>query len=158
MKRYLKTVVGLMVLFSVMLSAREYDYASSHYKYISLYNKENKVQQMRSVMGFEDFQKIIKEQWNKGYDISDIKYGNGKWIGVFTKADRESHQTYVVSPRWSGVNDILNEYWNKGYYMTHIEHGLAEWVVVFEKNTSYTNQSYERRKTLDEFVSAVEKR
>jgi len=63
---------------------------------------------MKSAMGLENFRKIIKKQWNEGYDISDIKYGNGKWIGVFTKTSRDSQQTYVVSPRWSGVNNLLN--------------------------------------------------
>jgi len=157
MKKVLWSIAAALLL-SVSLSARETDYASSHYKYISVYEKEALSQHMQSAMSLDTFQSLIRKEWGMGYDITELKYGNGKWIGIFTKVQKDSHQTYVVAPRWDGVNNVLESYWKKGYYMTQIEHGLAEWIVVFEKNTGYTNQSYERRKTLDAFSDAVEKR
>ena len=155
-----KTVIGLCasVLILTSLSARERDYASSHYKYIALYEQGKSAQHIRSTMGLDTFREMIREEWDQGYDITDIKYGNGKWIGLFSVSKKNSHQTYVVGSRWSSIDHVLKEYWDQGYYMTKIEHGLADWIVVFEKNTGYTNQSYERRKTLDAFTGHVEKR
>ncbi len=156
MKKVLLMVLGFGILMATGLSARESNFASSHYKYIGVFEKESKDQHIDSTMGLKDFRKIIKQRWNEGYDISEIKYGSGKWTGIFTKSSQESHQTYVVARRWSAVDNILAEYWEKGYYVTNVEHGLSEWIVVFEKNTPYTNQATERRKKLDDFYNAVE--
>ena len=157
----MKKVVGLwigMVWLSCSIFAQTSKYDASHYKYIGTFIKQQGKQKMDSVMSLEDFRKIIKKRWAEGYDISEIKYGNGKWIGVFTEASENTGQTYVVASRWGGINNILKEYWDKGYYMTNIEHGLAEWIVVFEKNRPYSNQAFERRKTLDAFIAYVNKR
>ena len=157
-KKVLLMILGFSILMTTVISAKEYNFASSHYKYLGVFEKETKNQHMDSTMSLDDFRKIIKQRWSEGYDISEIKYGSGKWIGVFTKTAKESHQTYLVADRWSAINNKLPEYWKKGYYVTSIEHGLAEWIVVFEKNTSYTNQAFERRKKLDDFYAAVDKR
>ena len=158
MTRIVLMILGFTVLMTTGISAKETNFASSHYKYIALFEKETKDQQINSTMSLDDFREIIKQRWSEGYDISEIKYGSGKWTGVFTKSTKESHQTYIVADRWSAVNHILPEYWKKGYYITSVEHGLAEWIVVFEKNTSYNNQAFERRKNLDDFYAAVDKR
>jgi len=158
MKKVLLIILGFGILMTTAISARESNFASSHYKYIAVFEKEIKDQHIDSTMGLKDFRKIIKQRWSESYDISEIKYGSGKWIGVFTKTAKETHQTYIVARRWSGVNNILPEYWKKGYYVTGIEHGLSEWIVVLEKNTPYTNQAFERRKNLDDFYVAVEQR
>jgi len=147
-----------VVLLTTQLNAKISKYDSSRYKYIGTFVKEKSDQRIESMMSLESFQKSIRKQWKQGYDISELKYGNGKWIGVFTKSTKETHQTYIVARRFSVVDHLLKEYWDKGYYMTNIEHGLAEWIVVFEKNTSYVNQAFERRKNLDTFVDFVNKR
>ena len=147
-----------MIFFTAQLFAKTFKYDASHYKYIGTFVKEKSNQKIESTMSLENLQKIIRKRWAQGYDISEIKYGNGKWIGVFSKNSKETHQTYIVARRFAVVNNLLKEYWKKGYYITNIEHGLAEWIVVFEKNTSYTNQAFERRKKLDIFVDSVNKR
>jgi len=158
MIRILQLLFIAMVLSVPHLHAKKVKYDASHYKYIGTFVKVKSDQKIESTMSLENFQKIIRKDWAKGYDISEIKYGNGKWIGVFTKNSKETHQTYIVARRFSVVNNLLKEYWNKGYYITNIEHGLSEWIVVFEKNTSYTNQAFERRKKLDIFIDAVNER
>ena len=158
MNKIVLMILGFSVLITTNLSARESNFASSHYKYIAVFEKETKEQKIDNTMGLKDFRKIIKQRWSEGYDISELKYGSGKWIGVFTKFEKESQQTYLVADRWSAVNSVLPEYWKKGYYITGVEHGLADWIVVLEKNTPYTNQAFERRKNLDDFYDATEKR
>ncbi len=156
-----KTIIAIMLFtlsLSGLLEAKSAKYTSSYYKYIGLFEKAKKRQHMEMTMNLDAMRKIIRIQWSKGYDIAEIKYGNGKWIAVFENGSPKSHQTYIVARRWEAVNDHLDEYWQQGYYITNIEHGLAEWFVVFEKNTSFTNQAYERRKSLDDFSDAVNKR
>ncbi|RRS32032.1 MAG: hypothetical protein P794_02490 [Epsilonproteobacteria bacterium (ex Lamellibrachia satsuma)] len=158
MGKTVRLILILMTFSAISAFAEHSKYAASAYKYVSVYNKGDLAQQMDSAMNLKHFRKIIKQRWKQGYDISEIKYGNGKWIGVFSKSSKKTHQTYIVARRWTAVDNILKEYWDQGYYITNIEHGLAEWIVVFEKNTSYTDQAYERRKKLDDFVDHVNRR
>ncbi len=126
MKRLLQATLILMTLCAITVFAKNPKYASSHYKYICVFVKNDKTQQMDSAMSLANFRKIIKQRWIQGYDIGEVKYGSGKWIGVFTKTSHDSHQTYVMARRWTAVNNLLDEYWKKGYYVTNIEHGLSE--------------------------------
>ncbi len=155
-----KIFFGVLALFAVTVTAMSADakFDASRYKYIGVFDNVKEKQAIASRMGLDDFRKLIRKEWQRGNDIEEMKYGNGRWIGVFGKSDPKNHQTYIVAPRWKAVDHALEAYWKQGYYITNIEHGLSEWVVVFEKNTGFENQAYERRANRDEFIEAVRKR
>jgi len=156
MKRYI--LATAIFLFGTMVWAKHPEYDASRYKYIGVFNAHKTPQTVKSTVGLESFKKVIRQEWQSGHDLVELKYGNGHWVGVFGKANPQSHQTYVVASRWSAIDEIVNSYWKQGYFITNIEHGLAEWVVFFEKNRDYTNQAYERRGKRDDFVAAVRAR
>ena len=64
----IKIIIGLCTSFLLLtsLSARERDYASSHYKYIALYEQGKTEQHVRSTMGLDTFREMIREEWDLG--------------------------------------------------------------------------------------------
>ncbi|MCB4743184.1 MAG: hypothetical protein LGB07_02840 [Sulfurovum sp.] len=157
MKWTIGVVLGIFLLESTGF-AKSPKYDVSRYKYIGVFSKVKASQQMVATMELRQIRKQIKQAWQKGNDIKELKYGNGHWVGVFEKGDARSHQTYLVASRWSAIDHIVEDYWKQGYFITNIEHGLAEWVVVFEKNTGFLNQAYERRAKRDAFIEVVNQR
>ena len=103
--------------------ARESNLASSHYKYIAVFDKEAKSQKMESAMSLEKFRKIIKKSWGEGYDIGEIKYGNGKWMCIFTKTKARNKQGYETSETVEALQKVLTERQRKGFDIIDLSEG-----------------------------------
>ena len=63
---------------------------------------------------------ITNVVWNSGYILDYIKYGNGKWIGVFSKNIDNKSQKYHETGRWTDMHDVISKEWEKGFYLTKI--------------------------------------
>ena len=63
-----KVILGISIALFVLtsLSARERDYASSHYKYIALYEQGKTAQHVRSTMGLDTFREMITRRVGPG--------------------------------------------------------------------------------------------
>jgi len=76
----------------------------------------------------------IKTEWNNNYRISDMDYGNGKWIIIMNKICADfniSEQMFNNYP--SFPEEIIRSYWSNGYYITVLKYLNNAWYLVMSK-------------------------
>ena len=78
---------------------------------------------------------IIKEWWDKGYNLSGLEYDDVDWIYVFSKYDKKYAQAFNYDS--SFPSDSISERWDKGYSISKLCYGNDTWVVVFTKGIDY---------------------
>ena len=87
----MKTITRILLfgatffLFGYSLLQAE-DNEAYRYKWVGTFVKGTPYidQVVASAMMWSDFSDVIKRRWKEGYDLTEIKYGNGKWVGVFS--------------------------------------------------------------------------
>jgi hypothetical protein len=79
--------------------------------------------------GGTDFpDKEIDEQYEKGFAITDITYGD-KWVVVTTKSP--IGQKLHGSPDFP--SDKIQESWDDGYKISCLTYGEGRWIVIMDK-------------------------
>lgn len=85
----------------------------------------------------------INKKWSEGYYITNVDYGQGKWVVVMSKNAAFEKQSQV----WFSVKDInqvtekVKDYWDNGYIITSCGFGKGDYVFVMAKGTSIKSQA-----------------
>ena len=86
----------------------------------------------------------INKKWSEGYYITNMDYGQGKWVVVMSKSKDFQEQTQV----WFSTTDInqvsekVKQYWDNGYRITGCGFGKGDYVFVLAKGTSIKSQTF----------------
>jgi hypothetical protein len=90
---------------------------------------------------------VIREQWDEGRDITDVAYGPGGWMLVF------SSETYWGSQGWDRAEDPeakIRERWDDGYSITDLAYGEGQWTIVATKDAGISAQRWANSDTFPE--------
>jgi astacin len=90
---------------------------------------------------------VIREQWDSGKDITDIAYGPGGWMYVF------SRETHWGAQGWDRATDPtakIQERWDAGFRITDIAFGEGQWAIIATKNAGIGEQRWTRSETFPE--------
>ncbi len=85
----------------------------------------------------------IRTEWRKGNRITNMSYGNGKWMIVVSGNTKYGTQTYKLSPTYPG--DWISEKWDEGYAITHVGFGNNQWAVVMSTGSNLHGNSWATR-------------
>ena len=86
----------------------------------------------------------INKKWSEGYYITNMDYGQGKWVVVMSKSEAFQEQTQV----WFSTKDInqvsekVKQYWDNGYRITGCGFGKGDYIFVMAKGTSIKSQTF----------------
>ena len=80
----------------------------------------------------------IKRYWKLGYNITDISYGESRWIVILSKGTRYGTQSWAT--RTSFPREKINDYWRRGYTVTSLAYGNGLWAIVGTKNSGLSRQ------------------
>ena len=90
---------------------------------------------------------VIREQWDEGKKITDIAYGPGGWMLVF------SQETHWGAQGWDFAADPtakIQERWDAGFSITDLAFGEGQWHLVATKNAGIGMQRWARSETFPE--------
>ncbi len=90
---------------------------------------------------------VVRELWDEGKDITDIAYGPGGWMLVF------SQETHWGAQGWDRTDDLpakIRERWDDGFSITDIAFGEGLWHLVATKNVGVGEQRWVRSETFPE--------
>ena len=94
---------------------------------------------------------LIDEGWSDHYKLTEITFGENRWVLLFAKGTRYSNQRYDVATSWSDASELIEEQLSKDKDIIELEYALGKWVMVFSIHTGYTAQRYMSRDTYDDF-------
>lgn len=82
----------------------------------------------------------IKEDWDAGYSISDLSYGNGKWNLIMSKGTGYTTQNWITRKEWK--REDIKAKWDQGYKITEVNYGNGVYAIVFSKSESLGRQRW----------------
>jgi hypothetical protein len=83
----------------------------------------------------------IKSKWDEGKEITNISYGNGKWLVVMSANSKITTQSYS-SKSFSFPSSWIDDKVKTGYYISGLTYSNEGWLAVMSKGLSYTDQRY----------------
>ena len=69
------------------------------------------------------FREAIQTQWDAGYQITNIAFGVGKWLGTFANNTGYSAQGYETAPTASALSQILRKRQEDGFVLIDLAEG-----------------------------------
>lgn len=96
----------------------------------------------------------IKENWDKGYDITDFDYGDGMYRVLMSKGTGWGSQAYRIGKTFP--KEKVSDLWDKDYQITNVLYDGEDWVVVMTKDTGITTQRWFTRPDFKEFEAAID--
>jgi hypothetical protein len=130
-------VVGIMLFLPIMVLAESF--------WVGVFAKGTPYtdQTFTSNKKFSHFKDSIETEWNNGFDIIDISYGDDRWSAVYAKGTGYTQQAYTHQRDLKKFRASVAAYKQKGFELLNIENGAGEWFGVFVKGSKYTGTELE---------------
>ncbi len=85
---------------------------------------------------------MIQEGWSDHYKLTQITFGENRWVLLFAKGTRYRNEYYEVATSFSEALEIIDEQYSKDKDIIELEYALGKWVMLFGIHTGYKNQKY----------------
>ncbi|MCB0065114.1 MAG: trypsin-like peptidase domain-containing protein [Caldilineaceae bacterium] len=98
-------------------------------------------QVVHMVDSYSTLEEVIESHSGADYAVTDLTYGNGKWIVVLSEGSGYTDQQ-LVAGRFFPEDDV-NALLTNGYAVTSAVSGGGRWIVILSKNSGNSEQQYE---------------
>ncbi|WP_044291249.1 hypothetical protein [Rivularia sp. PCC 7116] len=74
-----------------------------------------------NLLGFEE---SVLEDLGQGYNLVDVAYGDGKWVGIYQ--DTPGNSSFIAVSSAEELTQTVQQQWEQGgYRLTDVEYGEA---------------------------------
>jgi hypothetical protein len=113
---------------------------------------------------FNDIPELIKDQWSKGYIVTETCYGQGAWALIFSKPKVEDHplnnmeQVYsTISGAYADVQAKVEARWGQGYPISGMASNGSLWLIIGTRLPGILSQQIVLAKTREELLETMYK-
>jgi len=85
----------------------------------------------------------IRTEWRKGNRVTNMSYGDGKWMVVMSGNSDYTTQSYKLSEAYPG--EWISQKWDEGYAITHLGFGDNQWAIVMSKGSNLYGNAWATR-------------
>ncbi len=82
------------------------------------------------------------ELFDAGYRLTNLEYGDGKWIAVFTSDTGWDRQRYNNRGDFNDLASDIRANWGEGLAVTELDYGDGRWMAFSSAGTGITNQRW----------------
>jgi hypothetical protein len=104
-----------------------------------------------------NFNYAIEKEWENGFDIIDIEYGNDVWMAISAKGTGYRQQVYIHKRDWKKFEAAVAEYKKQGFDLLNVENGKGYWLGILVKGSKYTDVTLKNIRYWDEFQKEIRK-
>lgn len=99
-----------------------------------------------------EFKESVLEDLGQGYDLVDVAYGDGSWVGVYQ--DTPKNTGYYAASSAEELTQTVQQQWEEGgYRLTDVEYGDGVWFGTFEED--YGANTYSISTSLTELTEDI---
>lgn len=84
----------------------------------------------------------IKKWWDTGFFITNLDYGNGKWVVVMTKGIDFTRQYWFTESDVNKIGAKIKQFWDNKYRISCVAFGQGKYAYVMTSGTGLDGQTY----------------